>query len=362
MYLSLLTYSTLSLFLLIITSIANPNDGTTQQRPVPSIPLSVEVMYQFPPGTWIENLAVGSNGLMVATSLFAPEIYQVNAKTHTGSLVAEIPAATGLLGIVEIEKNVFYVVAANISATLISPTAGDFAVWRVDLNTFNKPNNNNKALAKVEKVVDIPQAKFLNGATVLSRKEGTLLIADSVLGAVFRVNTRSKEVKLVIEDPLFGVSSAAAVAVGINGIKLDRNGDLYFTNSNQNLLGKIPIQPDGTAKAKGQVLSSSGIESVDDFAVGPKVGFFVAQNGLDRLAFVPPAGGNATILVRSTDQPGLKGPTSAAIGKGKGKLGRESLYVGTNGGLASYLSGNATVGGTISRLDIGEFYHKSVAS
>ena len=294
----------------------------------------------------------------MATSLFAPEIYQVDPKTHTGSVVAEIAAGTGLLGIVEIEKNIFYVVAANISVTF-TPTAltlGNFAVWRVDLNTF-KRNNNYKALAKAEKVVDIPQAKFLNGATVLSRKEGTLLIADSQLGGIFRVNTRSKEVRLVIEDPLFAVSSAAtAAAVGINGIKLDRNGDLYFTNSDLNLLGKIPIWPDGTAKAKGQVLSSSGIVSVDDFAVVRKVGFFVAQNGLDQLSFVSPAGGNATVLVRSTDQPGLKGPTSPAIGRGKGKLGRESLYVGTNGGAASYLSGNFTARGTISRLDIGEFY------
>ncbi len=81
--------------------------------------------------------------------------------------MAEIPAATGLLGIAEIEKDVFYVVAGNISATLLIPTAGNFSVWRVDINMF-KPN---KSLAKVQRVVEIPQAKFLNGATVLSRKE-----------------------------------------------------------------------------------------------------------------------------------------------------------------------------------------------
>lgn len=49
-------------------------------------------------------------------------------------------------------------------------------------------------------MVDLPQAQSLNGATVLSRREGTLLVADSALGRLFRVNSRSKEVKEVIKD------------------------------------------------------------------------------------------------------------------------------------------------------------------
>lgn len=224
-------------------------------------------------------------------------------------------------------------------------------MWRVDLNTF-KPN---KTLARVDKVVDIPQAQFLNGATVLSRKEGTLLVADSALGSVFRVNTRSKEVKVTIKDPLFDITPASPVELGLNGISLHRNGELYFTNTNQGLLGKISIQPDGTPKAKGEVLSR-GIALPDDFAIGRKGGFFVTQDVPNQLSFVPPGGGNATVLVGANDRPGLKGPTSAVIGKGKGKLGRVSLYVGTNGGALTYLSGNTTIGGTISRVDIEKFY------
>lgn len=54
-------------------------------------------------------------------------------------------------------------------------------------------------------MVDLPQEQSLNGATVLSRREGTLLVADSALGSVFRVNTHSKEVKVVIKD-IYSVS------------------------------------------------------------------------------------------------------------------------------------------------------------
>ncbi len=168
--------------------------------------------------------------------------------------MAEIPAATGLLSFVEIEKDTFYVVAGNISVTLLIHTAGNFSVWRVDVKTF-KLNN---SLARVERVEDIPHAKFLNGATVLSCKDGTLLITDSLLGSVFRVNTRSKEVRLITKDPLFDLTSATAVAAGISGLKFDRSGEIYFTPT------KIFISPDGTPKAKGQVLSS-GIEFADDF-------------------------------------------------------------------------------------------------
>ena len=86
-----------------------------------------------------------------------------------------------MLGIAELEQNIFYVVAGNFSVTLLTPTAGKFSLWIVVVNTFKQ----NKALAEVKKVMDIPEAKFLTGATVLSPKKGTLLIADSLLGSVF---------------------------------------------------------------------------------------------------------------------------------------------------------------------------------
>ena len=169
------------------------------------------------------------------------------------------------------------------------------------------------------------------------------------------MNTRSKKAKVIIKDLLFGVTSASLVGMGINGLKLGRNGELYFTNSNQNLLGKISIRPDGTPKAKGQILLS-GIVFADDFAAGSKEGFFVSQDGPNQLFFVPPGEGKATVLVGTNDRLGLKGPTSTAIGRGKGKLRRRSLYVETNGGLSNYLSGYITVRGTISKVDLEKLY------
>ncbi|MCJ1344056.1 hypothetical protein MMC31_002256, partial [Peltigera leucophlebia] len=212
----------LSLPFLIITSTASPRDYPNhdkQQKSLPSLPLPVEIIHEFPRGTWVENLAIRSNGLILATLVSAPEIYQVDPKTRIASLVAKVPAVTGLFGIASIEKDVYYVIAGNFSFATFTAKAGSFSVWRVDVKTFEP----NKTLAEVDKVVDIPQAQFLNGATLLSRNEGTLLIVDSLLGSVFRVNTRSKEVKVVIKDPLFDTTSTATIRVGINGLHLRRN-------------------------------------------------------------------------------------------------------------------------------------------
>lgn len=103
---SLLTFI-LSFPFLILTSQASPTDYAShdnQQKSLPILPLRVEIIHEFPGGTWIENLAIRSNGLILANLLSAPEIYQVDPSTHAAVLAAKIPAATGLLGIAEIER------------------------------------------------------------------------------------------------------------------------------------------------------------------------------------------------------------------------------------------------------------------
>lgn len=73
--------------------------------------------------------------------------------------------------------------------------------------------------------------------------------------------------------------------------------------------------------------------------VGGKFGYVVTQDVPNQLSFVRPSWENSAVLVGTSDRPGLKGPTSAAIAEGKGKLVRGSLYIGTNGGAFNYSSG-----------------------
>ena len=56
------------------------------------------------PGSWFESLAVRPNGLLLTTRGDAPEIWQIDPTTRTGSLLVSIAAAGGfnLTGIAEV--------------------------------------------------------------------------------------------------------------------------------------------------------------------------------------------------------------------------------------------------------------------
>jgi hypothetical protein len=78
-------------------------------------------IHQFPNHTWVENLAVHQNGQIVVTILSAPELYQVDP-FHTDSpptLIHHIPGVLGLLGIVELQHDVFYIIVSNWSVSTL---------------------------------------------------------------------------------------------------------------------------------------------------------------------------------------------------------------------------------------------------
>lgn len=73
-------------------------------------------VWQFPNETWIENIAIRSNGQLLVTLLSTPELYQVNPTgTQEPTLVYRFPEALGLLGIAELESDVFGVISGNFS-------------------------------------------------------------------------------------------------------------------------------------------------------------------------------------------------------------------------------------------------------
>lgn len=67
-----------------------------------------------PNDSWAENLAVRSNGQLLVTLLDVPEVYQIDPfGSHHTQLIEQIPVAGGLLGITEIQPDVFAIVAGN---------------------------------------------------------------------------------------------------------------------------------------------------------------------------------------------------------------------------------------------------------
>ena len=310
-----------------------------------TLPLPVHVIHEFPLGTFVENLAVRRNGQILVTLGSAPEFYQVDPlKTRGPVLVHTFSNATSLFGIVEVDLDVFYVAAGKGSIKTFLSVPGSFSVYKVDMTAFSPDPH---TTATITKVTDFPDSIYLNGLTLLNREAGLILVADGGAGTVLRLNVRTGEIRKVLEDPLMIPTSVPAT--GVNGIKI-RDGALFWTNTNTETFNRIPIHPDGTAAGVGATVAS-GIAG-DDFVFNKKGNAFISQNSQNDLVFLDPKGGSKTVIAGSLDSTTLAGPSACQFGRTL--FDKNSLYVTTDGGLAGYITGNFTVGGTVSRIDVGK--------
>ena len=253
----------------------------------------------------------------------------------------------------------------NLATNVAAP--GSFSVWRLDMTTFSAQTYNSVP-APVQKVADFPESILLNGMTLLDREAGLVLIADSGLGGVWRLNVNTGEILLIISDPL--MATPKGKFNGVNGIKI-RDGTLYFTDDYHQILGRIDIDADGTPAGNASVVLTN--TAGDDFTFDGSGNIFIAQEATNDLKFVGPHEklGNAFVAQRNPNGIGFLSPLGASSGKvlagsanstalpgptaclfGRTPLDEGSLYVTTTGGEAEYLSGDFTVGGTVSRIDI----------
>ena len=319
---------------------ALPQSTSTTPEAKEHLPLPVDILYEFPQGTWVENLAVRSNGQVLVTLLSTPDLYQIDPDSKTAPiLVHTFSDHLNLVGITETAEDIFYVAAGNYSIVAKENTPGAGDIYEVDITQGPKK-------AKVTKISHLPNSILLNGLTTLDAQKGLILIADSGAGAVYRLDVKTKEAKVVIQDPT--MSPVAPSPIGVNGLKI-RNGNLFFTSSSQKLFVKIPINPNGTPAGPAVKLSTDAL--ADDFTLDAKGDAFLAENGANNLAFLGPEGGNVTVLAGAPlqDKTVLAGPSSCQFGRRWSD--RKVLYITTTGGLAS----NATapgLGGTLSKVDL----------
>ncbi|KAF4628874.1 hypothetical protein G7Y89_g9272 [Cudoniella acicularis] len=206
------------LLLFLQLSIAHPF------HPERSTPLPViRQLCEFPNVTWIENIAVRSNGLLLVTLFTSPSLYQIDPfqANPVPTLVASFPSALGILGIAEIEKDVFAITKGNFSRFTGLVTPKSWSVWKADFRA--QENTDTGGAVVVSKIADLPEAMFLNGATTVGggEKGGIkfLLMADSILGVVWRLNLDTLQY-----DPVLNVTATqptvpvAQGGFGVNGV------------------------------------------------------------------------------------------------------------------------------------------------
>ena len=325
-------------FLLIaILSTILPNFANSLPQPLLSRDGLIRQVWEFPNETWVENIAVRSNGQLLVTILSSPELYQVNPFIpEKPVLINQFPNASGLLGIAEIEQDIFAVVAGNWSTVTFETTNGSYSIWRVDLTRVPPIST---------KITDIPEASFLNGMTLVERGSNFLLISDSELGVVFRLDFLTGQYGIVLDNALMK-RVPNQIPLGINGIHT-RGGFLYFTNTFQGLFARVSIHSDGTASGPYELIAYTG--AADDFTFDKSGNAYITQDPGDALERVTPSG-EVNVLVGSVNSTIVEGDTAAQFGRTP--FDKSTLYITTNGGIAGHVAGTDIVGGKVLAVNI----------
>lgn len=294
-------------------------------------------VYQFANGSWVENIAARANGNLLVTRSDTPELYEIDPrKQHSARLIHHFDGYQNLLGISETSKDVFAVVAGNISLTT-GGTLGSFAIWKVTLSDHGN--------AQVAKVTSIPDAIFLNGMTALQPGSNTVLVSDCAQGVVYRVNVATGKYSVVLRDTTFLPPPNAPLPIGVNGIRL-HGQSLYYVNTFKQLFGHVPIDT-RTGAATGAAVVKGTAFPPDDFAIDTYGNAYVAAGTINEVFKIAP-NGDIKLFAGRTNSSLVEGATSAVFGRTW--FDQRVLYVTTSGGQASILDGLSVEGGKIVAL------------
>jgi hypothetical protein len=94
------------------------------------------VVWTFDNETWIENLAVRKSGSVLCTSINRAALYLVDPIMHTAVTVHQFTATDRLLGISEIEADVFAVASANVTLETSVAFPGSSKIWKIDMKAW----------------------------------------------------------------------------------------------------------------------------------------------------------------------------------------------------------------------------------
>lgn len=237
--------------------------------------------------TDLENLAVRRNGEVLVTSISSSGIYKISPGSPSSlALVAKVPGVTSLLGITELEPDVFYINGANLTGFNIVPSSS--AVFRLDLRPFSGTEDGAVPRPpRISLVTKIPEAGLLNGICRLSVHDtSSLLLADSITGIVLKLNVHTGKYEVVLEELTMSIAKEG-YPIGVNGIHTYKD-KLFFTNTNQGLFAEVPISlSTGQATGPVNVIVNGTLVANDDFVLS-KDGrrAWIAENGRNTIVEV----------------------------------------------------------------------------
>lgn len=263
-------------------------------------------------GTWFENIAVRSDGSLLATRMDVPEIWQIDPATNTGDVLVTVPSTLSTTGITELTPDVFVFAVSNFSF-VDGPTPGSLAVWKVDLNAGE---GSDEGGVEPEFVASFPEAEFLNGMATWDEKR--VLVGDTMVNVVYLLDVETGEFEVALDGPEVS---------GVNGIRV-HEGDIYTVSNTENLLYRIPVDADARITGEAEVVSEA--LGFDDFDFGPDGAIYAAN--MSGNAVVKILDGEITTIAGGEGSREVLGPSSVRMGRGEGE---GTIYVSTTGNGAS---------------------------
>ncbi|KAE9368297.1 hypothetical protein N431DRAFT_428136 [Stipitochalara longipes BDJ] len=314
------------------------NSGLLLALTSSGVGISLRQLWEFSGDIWIENIAVRPNGHLLLTTFDLGRLYDFDPQTPNSEphVAAQLPGASALTGITELAPDLFAVTGGQLNTTTVQFAPGSLKLYTVD---FRNSSANDTPIVRT--VANVMNTIMLNGMLSLPAFPHIILSADSIGGRIFRVDTTTGGIDVVLQDPLLGLSNQTGLApLGINGIKL-RDNYLFFTNSAQRTFGRLPVSPRGDVLGAVEILTniSSSAEAgvaYDDFAFDSSGIAFAALHP-NSLVKIEPSG-KETIVAGGGNSTLLQSPTSVALSTDSTKL-----YVVTGGAMDGGLSDGGQV-------------------
>jgi len=297
---------------------------------------SDELVYQFPNGTFVENVAVRANGNLLVSLVNVPELWEINPSlpdaASRANRIQRFNGSTMATGIAEVRPDVFSVSSGS-------------EIYLVDMN----------ASPPAVKPFASLQDTSLNGMAFLPAPSGSkVLVGDTSAGLVWSVDLDSAAYTIALwDETMFPVPGVRTSLVGVNGLRYESStGYLHYVNLSKELYCRVRIDP-VTARAIGPYEIVRGGTMADDFALVPDGSSTVYLAGLDtNVIRKVGSDGRSEVVAGSLNSSAVAGATSAAFGRLPGD--EQTLFVTTGGAQRAPVNGTYSEGGKVVavRLDV----------
>lgn len=189
-------------------------------------------------GGIFENLAFRSNDQLLAT-IAAPSgllFYIDPLSIRPGVVLHNFTSLASTAGITELAPDMFYVAGSGADG-------GPPRIYSVNMRpVVILPNGTIFRPPAIREVATIPSALLLNGMASIRRNDRFILVADTLLGGVWKVHVDTGKSELIIKDPSMTgpANQTAFAAFGINGLRV-QNQTLFYCNSGAQSFYKMPV-------------------------------------------------------------------------------------------------------------------------